>query len=235
MSPSQLVLDLAHPESWDEIDFLVTGQNEQAMRLVHAWPEWHAPAATIFGPPKSGKTYLAKIWQARSSAEFIAREEIKDHRWEPPWQPLIIEDIDAGALPETALFHLLNLAREHGSFILFTAETPPGQWMIALPDLRSRLRSYPAVEIKPPDEQQLAALLVKHFGDRRIEVTPEVISYLVSRMERSMAAAKAVTAYIDKLALSEHRRITRALAAKAFKELDAAANDNEENIQGEML
>ena len=68
---SQLVFDLPQRQSWDEADFFVTSRNEHALRLVTAWPDWHAPAAVIFGPPQSGKTYLANIWRNRSNAHFI--------------------------------------------------------------------------------------------------------------------------------------------------------------------
>jgi chromosomal replication initiation ATPase DnaA len=231
---AQLVLDLPHRDTWDEADFFITSRNEQALRLVTSWPDWQSPATVIFGPPQSGKTYLAKIWQRRSNAQFLSALDLGSHVWVAPNTPLIVEDIDSGAFSETALFHHLNLAREHGSFLLLTARTPPGQWNLALPDLRSRVRSYPAIEIHQPDEEHLAALLLKHFGDRQIEVTPEVISYLTARMERSMAAAQRLTAHIDKLALSEHRKITRAFAAKVFKELSAGEDDDDtDNSEGE--
>ena len=221
MTGPQLVLDLPYCQNWDEADFLVTSRNEHALRLVTAWPDWHSPAAVIYGPPQSGKTYLAKIWQSRCRAEFLAPERLSIHLWTAPFVPLIIEDIDTAAFDETALFHHLNLAREHGSSILLTAQTAPGSWTVKLPDLRSRIRSYPTAGIEPPDQEHLASLLIKHFADRQVEVAPDVISYLIARMERSMAAAQRITAHIDKLALSEHRRVTRALAAKVFKELDA--------------
>jgi len=233
VSVSQLVLDLQHRESWDEAEFFITSRNEQALGLVKAWPDWHSPAAIIFGPPQSGKTYLAKIWQSRAGAQFLDPSELATHVWLAPYGPLIVEDVDRGSFSETALFHLLNLAREHGSSLLLTANTPPGRWALALPDLRSRIRSYPAVEIQQPDEEHLAALLLKHFSDRQIEVAPEVISYLVTRMERSMAAAQRLTAHIDKLALSEHRKITRVFAAKVLREL-SASEDNDDNNEGEV-
>jgi chromosomal replication initiation ATPase DnaA len=226
-------LDLPHRESLDEADFFITAGNAQAFGLVTAWPEWHAPAAIVFGPPQSGKTHLAKIWQNRSDARFLEAAKLETHLWQEPYPPLAIENADSETFCETALFHHLNLAREHDSSILLTAQTPPGQWHLALPDLRSRIRSYPAAGIEPPDEEHLAALFVKHFGDRQIEVAPGVIAYLVARMERSMAAAQRLTAHIDKLALSEHRKITRAFAAKVLRELNPGGDCANHNNDGE--
>ncbi len=89
------------------------------------------------------------------------------------------------------------------------------------------------MEIQQPDEEHLAALLVKHFSDRQIEVAPDVISFLIARMERSMAAAQQVTAHIDRLALAERRKITRAFAAKVFKSSDAEENGGSNNNDNE--
>jgi chromosomal replication initiation ATPase DnaA len=232
---AQLVLDLPLPQSWDEADFFVTPGNEQALRLILSWPDWHSPAAIVFGPPQCGKTYLAKIWQTRSKAAFVEAPALAAHVWGAPYDPLIVEDIGAAPFDETALFHHLNLAREHGSSILLTSETAPGRWNLSLPDLRSRIRSYPAIEICQPGEEHLAALLVKHFAGRQIEVTPEVVSYLVARMERSMAAAGQLAAAMDRLALSEHRKITRAFAARVFKQLGAREEDGDDDGESEGL
>ncbi len=227
MMPAQLTFDLPHRPSFDEADFFITSRNEHALKLVTAWPEWHAPAAVIFGPPQSGKTYLANIWRNRSKGEFIEPPNLAAHMWAAPYAPLIVEDVDSLAFCETALFHHLNLAREHGSFILLTADAPPGQWRISLPDLRSRIRSYPAAEIHPPDQEHLAGVLLKHFSDRQIEVAPDVISYLVARIERSMAAAQMVAERLDKLALAEQKKITRAFVAKVLKDLNLGGEDGD--------
>ncbi len=233
MKAAQLALDLPLPQNFDEAEFFITSRNKRAMGLVTAWPEWHAPAAVIYGPPQSGKTYLANIWKNRAEAAFVEASALDAETWAPPYRPLVIEDIDSAEFCETALFHHLNLAREHGSSILFTAETPPGQWKIALPDLRSRIRSYPAAEIEEPDEEHLSALLLKHFSDRQIEIAPEVIAYLVARIERSMSAAQAVAAGIDKHALAERRKVTRAFAARVLKEIHLDADSDGEDEDGE--
>ena len=49
--------------------------------------------------------------------------------------PLVVEDADRAAYDEKALFHLLNLAREKGLYLLLTARTAPRGWGRSLPDL----------------------------------------------------------------------------------------------------
>ena len=124
--------------------------------------------------------------------------------------------MDAGGLDEHAAFHLLNLAREHRFEILMTGRAPPGRWDISLPDLRSRLRSAALVSIEEPDDALLRAVLVKLFADRQLAVSPEVIEYVMPRMERSMAAAAWMVDALDKGALAEGKGITRPLAAKVL-------------------
>jgi chromosomal replication initiation ATPase DnaA len=75
------------------------------------------------------------------------------------------------------------------------------------------------VEVQPPDEVLLKAVLVKLFSDRQLNVEPPVIDYLSLRMERSMAAANRIVAAVDGLALAKHRKVTRPLAAEALASL----------------
>lgn len=229
MTASQLVFDLDHLKTWDEADFFVSDCNDHAVRLVTGWPKWESHAAIVFGPPQSGKSHLARIWQARSEAALLPAADLTV---DAPGEvtPLAVEDVDLGPFDERALFHRLNLAREHNSFVLLTGRTPPGQWPLSLPDLRSRVRSYPAIAIKEPDEELLAAVLLKHFADRQIAVAPDIIPYLVARMERSMAAAELVATHIDRLALAEHRKITRAFVARVLKEHNLAEGIGDEEL-----
>jgi len=90
---------------------------------------------------------------------------------------------------------------------------------VHIPDLRSRLRALPVVELHSPDEALLKAVLVKLFCDRQLDVEPAVIEYLSLRMERSMEAASRVVAAVDRLALAMHRKVTRPLAAEALATL----------------
>lgn len=132
---------------------------------------------------------------------------------------LVIEDCDAGALDERALFHLMNAIKARGGFLLLTARSAPDLWGLSVPDLLSRLRLAPAATIEPPDDGLLRALLVKLFIDRQLVVDIAVIDTLAMRMERSFAAARQVVDRLDKLALERGRRVTRPLVQEALAEL----------------
>ena len=215
---SQLTLELPHMPALGGEDFLISASNETAAKLISSWPDWTNPVCIITGPEGSGKTHLVNVWRARSGAEAFLATEIGNAvsaTLAGP-APVAIEDIDAGGLDEHAAFHLLNLARERRFDILITARTAPGTWDISLPDLRSRLRSGALVSIAEPDDSLLRAVLVKLFADRQLAISPEVIDYIMLRIERSMAAATLIVDKLDKAALAERKAVTRPLAAKVL-------------------
>lgn len=215
----QLALDLPHAESFRRDDFLASPSNEAALSLVERWPEWHGPMAAIVGPRGAGKSHLAAIWAERTGARIVAAVTLA--RAEVPAAlatgALVVEDVTPGA-DEAALFHLLNLAREDGAWLLFTASQRLDGSGFALPDLVSRLRAVPSVTLAPPDDALLSAVLVKLFADRQLAVGEGVIAYLLPRMERSLAAARETVAKLDAAALSRGRAVSRQLTAEVFRE-----------------
>jgi chromosomal replication initiation ATPase DnaA len=226
-TPRQLVLDLAHRQALGEEDFLVSSSNAAAIELIDAWPHWPHPAAVVVGPRGSGKSHLANVWRLRSAAHLVPAAELTDAVVAALAErsAVVVEDLDRGASDERALFHLLNRARESGVFVLLTSRAAPGDMTFDIPDLRSRLRALPVVELQPPDEAVLKAVLVKLFCDRQLNVEPAVIEYISVRMERSMEAASRVVAAVDRLALAMHRKVTRPLAAEALATLADGPGD----------
>jgi chromosomal replication initiation ATPase DnaA len=219
--PRQLVLDLSHRQALGEDDFLVSRSNAAAVELIDRWPDWAHPASVVVGPRGSGKSHLANVWRLKSSAGLIGAGTITDGAVAAidDRGALVVEDIDRGIGDERALFHLLNRARESTLSVLLTSRSAPGDLTFGIPDLRSRMRALPVVELHPPDETLLKAVLVKLFCDRQLTVEPPVIEFLSLRMERSMEAASRVVAAIDLLALAMHRKVTRPLAAQALASL----------------
>lgn len=206
-------------------DFLLSRANAGAMEIVDRWPRWVNPAAIVAGPAGAGKTHLAHVWATRCGAPLLPATELSDATIDvlDAHGSLVVEDIDRAPFDQRVLFHLLNLTREKGRFLLITSRVAPGDLDIALPDLRSRLRALPLGLIEAPDDALLRALLVKLFADRQLDVEPHVIGYLSLHMERSMQAANEVVAEADRLALAKQRRVSRNVAAEALKNLGAAA------------
>jgi chromosomal replication initiation ATPase DnaA len=218
VTSAQLTLDLPHRTALGAEDFLVSDCNLAAVRLIDAWPDWRNHVQLLIGPEASGKTHLARVWQALSGADALTPEALAGTTLDALGEgtALVVEDADRVRYDEKALFHLLNLAREKELYVLITAETAPSRWGVALPDLKSRLNALPTVEIGAPDEALLRTVMLKHFADRRLAIDPKVLTYLALHVDRSLAAAAAAVASVDRLALASGRKISRQLVTEAL-------------------
>jgi chromosomal replication initiation ATPase DnaA len=217
--PRQLSLALGHRESLDRADFLCGCGNETALALIDRWTDWPARALALTGPEGAGKSHLAAIWAEASGARVIAAHAL-DAESVPQalaTGALAVEDADRDGLDESALFHLLNLAREQAAYVLITARQPPAAWPVKLPDLVSRLRALPVAALEAPDDALLAAVLVKLFADRQLAVDERLIEFLLRHIERSFAAAQAAVAELDSEAMRLKRPVSRALAAEIMR------------------
>lgn len=213
----QLPLDLPVAERHGREDWIVSPANAEATALLDRWPDWPSDVVVLAGPAGSGKSHLARLFAAASGADILAAADLVgiDPTERARSGPLVLEDAGAG-IEETALFHLLNAVRQAGGHLLVTAETPPAAWGLALPDLASRLRAATPVTLAEPDDALLGALLAKLFADRQTVVDPTVIAFLVPRMERSFAAARALVAALDREALAAKSAVTRTVAARVL-------------------
>ena len=219
VQPRQLAFVLPHEESLTRDNFLEGPANAAALGLIDAWPEWPGRTMLLVGPEGSGKSHLAAIWAEQAGARSTTA-----HALTPATVPgalatgaLVVEDLREPDLDERALFHLLNLAREDGAFVLITARVPPSALEIELRDLRSRLRALPVVSLQPPDEALLRALIVKFCADRQLAIDETVVGFLASRVERSYAAVRQAVELLDTEGLRLGRPVTRALAAELLR------------------
>ena len=215
--PRQLVLDLPARPALGRADFFVAPSNELALAQVESWPGWPGGRLAVAGPEGAGKTHLAHVWAALSGAAILAHPAGLDLATFPGTAALAIEDADRLAgdrAAEVALFHLCNHLAAGGGSLMVSGREPPARWPLVLPDLASRLGAAPVARLEAPDDDLLAAVLVKLFADRQLAVAPEPIRYLVSRMERSFAAAERLVADLDRAGLARQRPITARLAAE---------------------
>jgi DnaA regulatory inactivator Hda len=227
-SPGQLALDFDHRPSLSGEDFLVAPCNADAIKWIDAWPDWPAPGLVVHGPSGSGKTHLANVFLSKTGGRAIAARDLTESepaRLFAASPALVIDDAERAldSDGEVALFHLYNFAAEAGRSLLLTAHRPPARWGIKLADLESRLNACPQAGIGAPDDALIAAVLVKQFADRQLRVDDGVISFMLPRMERTFAAARAAVEAIDKRSLAEQRSVTVPLARRV---LDSLSEDD---------
>ena len=213
---NQLPLPFDHAPRYGLDDFMPSASNAAALAAVERWPDWPDRVLLLVGPEGAGKSHLARIWAARADADLLTPNDLAGDLDVLVRRNAVVEDADRVGLPEAATFHLLNLVRERGLSLLVTARTSPAAWAVATADLTSRLRLAPSVEIAPPDDALMRAVLVKLFADRQLAVDAPLVDWLALRLDRSLDAARRAVAALDRAALDAGRRVTRALASDLF-------------------
>ncbi|WP_116089947.1 HdaA/DnaA family protein [Sphingomonas crusticola] len=195
---SQIALPLDWPAGDTEQDYLVSAANQPLIRHFEHWSLWPVMATILTGPRKSGRSLLGRIFAAKSGGELIDNAE---------------------AANEEAIFHAWNRAQERRRPLILIVDAPPPTWRVKLPDLRSRLSATPVVRIEEPDDVLAAQLIEKLCHARGLAAPPELIRYLVPRIERSYLGVHRAIDALDELAYAQRQRLTVPLARRALTAL----------------
>ena len=170
-----------------------------ALAEAESWP---FRTAILTGPPRSGKSLLARWFAESGLGDAVDNAE---------------------ALDEDALFHRWNRAQESGRPLLIVANRPRGTgegcWQVRLPDLASRLGAALDLEIGEPDDEMLIALMEVHAEMRGLVLDHSATQYLVGRCERSHLGVEHLVAVIDRLSLERKQAPTMAIWRDALIEI----------------
>lgn len=188
--PGQLPLPFDWHAAGREGSLIVTEANGAVVDALARAAEWPVAAALLVGPPRSGKSLYARLFAERAGGAIAD---------------------DADAMTEEALFHAWNRARGEGRPLLMTATRPPGEWRVALPDLRSRLAAALMIAIPPPDDAMVEALLLHHLSRMGVNIGPDALAFAARRIERDHAGVEAFAEAANARALAERRPVTSAL------------------------
>ena len=203
----QLIFKLSRRQAYNREDFFVSKTNSLAVKILENWKNFSSSGLVIVGPSACGKTHLAAVWSKETSAKsydistffgidlnhlidekFIVLEDVEKLELIPKDKRLIIEE---------NILHIFNSLSANKGKILFTSCKFPRFWEIGLKDLLSRLMTLTTLELNIPDDNLLAAVMAKQFQDRQIKVDDEVLTYAISRMERSFLFAKTLVEALD--------------------------------------
>lgn len=206
-SPSQIALPLSVGPAAEARRIIVGNANAHVIEALQNPASWPFHVAVLTGPPRSGKSLLARWAQGLAGAD---RLDVID---------------DAEKLDETELFHRWNAVqqggvREGGALLLVVnTDAEHGGWRIALPDLASRIGGSLQLEIGAPDDAMAGDLIHALAEQRGLSLPDGAAEYLVPRTTRSFAAIEALVTTIDRISLERRAPATMSVWRAALEAL----------------
>lgn len=233
---AQLPLEL-RLESLAQFDTFVAGGNEVACAAVRTVAEQGGVGAIwLHGPAGAGKSHLLQAAcretdRCGRSAMYIPLAEAESVAADIL---LRLESLDLVAIDdvgtvagktqwELALFSLFNACLTSGCSLLISADSPPAQAQIAMPDLKSRAAGSVVYRLEPLNGDQRSEALIRHAQWRGLKIDDAAATYLLNRIPRDMKAVVEWLDFLDRASLAEQRRLTIPLIRQAMTDQGAAA------------
>ena len=206
-------------------DYILTKSNLSAYNMIMLHHEnWQSHRMIVCGPSGCGKTHLLSIWAKANDAWLFDAKDINAINAKYDGQALAIDNFDQD-YDNLAMFGVLNQAQNQHRPVLIMSRNTPGDLNTTLFDLKSRLEGSSLSTISLPDDETLSLVLIKHFQDRQLTIRPDVIRYIVTRIERTYDAAYHIVSKIDRLSLTQKIPITKRLVTKVLDSLLKTSND----------
>lgn len=190
----QIALPLDELRGGGSSSLIITDANATAFAGLGKADAWPGRCAILTGPPRSGKSLMARYFAGQSGT--------------------VIDDAEASSAE--ILFNAWNRAQESGTPLLLISRWRPADWNIDLPDLRSRLGAALLLEISAPDDEMIEQLLQKQLADRGAGISIDALGYVKRRIERSYAGIESFARAANALALAENAPVNLALAKRVL-------------------
>jgi hypothetical protein len=205
--PSQIALPLSGRGPAGAQRIVIGAANAGVIEALQNPARWPFHVAVLTGPPRSGKSLLARWAQSLPGADGL---EVID---------------DAERADETDLFHRWNAVQQGGSreggvlLLVANGGEENGGWNIALPDLASRIGGSLQLAIGAPDDAMAGALIHAHAEQRGLSLPDAAAEYLVPRTTRSFAGIEALVTAIDRISLERQVPATMSVWRAALEAL----------------
>jgi len=217
----QIVFKFPDKSFYYEEDFCVGENNYEAYKLIKEWPNWSFKGINIYGPKKSGKSYLTKIFSDKTNSKiFDGRNVNKDHLDLILNQKVLIIDNVELFNDEVFFQTILNDFISKNKFIYLTSNKLAGSISFKLKDLISRLNSLVAVAITNPSDDLFYQILTKMLSDRQINITAKEINFILKNIERSYDAASKFVKSLDELSLLYKKKINTKIINQALTNIN---------------
>jgi chromosomal replication initiation ATPase DnaA len=217
----QIVFKFPDKSFYYEEDFCVGENNYEAYKLIKEWPNWSFKGISIYGPKKSGKSYLTKIFSDKTNSKiFDGRNVNKDHLDLILNQKVLIIDNVELFNDEVFFQTILNDFISKNKFIYLTSNKLAGSISFKLKDLISRLNSLVAVAITNPSDDLFYQILTKMLSDKQINITAKEVNFILKNIERSYDAASKFVKNLDELSLLYKKKINTKIINQALTDIN---------------
>jgi chromosomal replication initiation ATPase DnaA len=179
------------PLSWrpllDDASFCVGDTNYEAFQWIqaHTWPVGHL---NLYGPKGSGKTHLGSLWARKEHAVWLPCP----HESFVSPQGKYILDLTDQVLDHKELLFFLEEVHYQSAQCLWLSPMPL-HFNETEPALKSRLATFLCVQIQEPNDGLLLEVMKKAFKDVGLIACPNVLEFLMKRMERSFLEIGKIT------------------------------------------
>ena len=183
---NQLLLEFDHKIEFNEHDYYVSKSNFFAFNLIQNWPNWEKKILNISGDKFSGKTHLAKIFQNKSRALYLTKENINEDIFKiiKLKETIIIDDFEI-IENEKLLYSLFNLIYQDNKYLLILSNKSINEINFKLEDLNSRAKNCIFAKIENPEDDLIFAIILKCFSDRQIKLEKKIVEFIIIRIDRS--------------------------------------------------
>ena len=183
-------------------DNFVAGRNAEALARVRELAAGSLGERIVYlwGEPSTGRSHLLRA-ALREDPRLVAADDV--------------ESLDAPA--QQALFMAINEARDGGPAVLAAGARPPAQLELR-EDLKSRLAWGLVYQLHPLDDQDKARHLQSLARERGLQLSDDIVGYLLTRLPRDLSSLRAVMEVLDRYSLMRKRPLTLPLVREALAE-----------------
>lgn len=214
MRTVQQVFDFSKEESLSWKDFIESEENRDALTYLVRWPNWNSNGLIIVGEHGVGKTHLASLWAQSANAVCVLKSCVNNDprdlflHTEDNKCNFVFDNFQDFLTDQRWLFDFYNIAKEKHRSFLITDVTPPALWNISLPDLKSRLNLLPVVRIYSHSDELLFKVTKKLARDYNIEISDNVVKYILTMCQRDIPEISRVLKTLDKLSLQQKKPLS---------------------------
>lgn len=218
-SHPQLPLNLSRRPNADFRSFVGFGNEQLLSRLQQVGCD-SPQFIFIWGAAEVGKSHLLQAscqqTEERCKVFYLNAEELLQLAPEVlaelyDFDFVAIDDLNlllGKANWEEALFHLYNQLKDANKSLLVSADQAPRYLEAKLPDLASRLAAMEIYQVSALEEEGKQAFLTHGADHRGFALSDDVVSYVLSRSDRSLSGLHKVLEKLDHRSLQEKRLIT---------------------------